>query len=201
MPDQSAREWHFPYRGGRGQHQVAGTTARLSEPQSVRSSLHMSPGSGSPIRLRVHQARAVTTFDDMNLGRTIPALPARDVTQAVAFYADKLGFQVLHHDAGFAVLRRDDAVLHLWQSDDESWTTRFESAASPVNSGAESFLAGTASCRIEVSDVDALFTEMQAAGVLHPISRHGVDATDYGTREFSVLDGDGNLIGFHVWVG
>jgi catechol 2,3-dioxygenase-like lactoylglutathione lyase family enzyme len=136
----------------------------------------------------------------MTLGRTIPALPARDVTQAVAFYADKLAFQVLHHDTGFAVLRRDDAVLHLWQSDDESWTTRSGSAASPVSSGAESFLAGTASCRIEVTDLDGLFTEMQAAGVLHPVSRHGVDETDYGTREFSVLDRDGNLIGFHVWI-
>jgi catechol 2,3-dioxygenase-like lactoylglutathione lyase family enzyme len=136
----------------------------------------------------------------MTLGRTIPALPARDVAQAVAFYTDKLRFQVLHHDSGFAVLRRDEAVLHLWQSDDESWTTRSGGAASPVSSGAESFLAGTASCRIEVTDVDALFTEMQAAGVLHPVSRHGVDETDYGTREFSVLDSDGNLIGFHVWV-
>jgi catechol 2,3-dioxygenase-like lactoylglutathione lyase family enzyme len=48
----------------------------------------------------------------MTLGRTIPALPARDVTQAVSFYADELGFQVLHPDARFAVLRRDEAVLH-----------------------------------------------------------------------------------------
>ena len=136
----------------------------------------------------------------MTLGRTIRAPPARDVAQSVAFYADKLGFEVLHHDTGFAVLRRDDAVLHLWQSDDESWTARPATAASPVRSGAESFLAGPASCRIEVTDVDALYTEMEAAGVLHPVSRRGVDETDYGTREFSVLDRDGNLIGFHVWI-
>jgi catechol 2,3-dioxygenase-like lactoylglutathione lyase family enzyme len=134
----------------------------------------------------------------MTFGRTIPALPVRDVVAAVAFYAEKLGFQVLHQDGGFAVLGRDDAVLHLWESGDEAWRTR-AGAGSPVRSGAESFLAGTASCRIEVTDVDALFDEMQDAGVLHPVSRGGVEDTDFGTREFSVLDLDGNLIGLHVW--
>jgi catechol 2,3-dioxygenase-like lactoylglutathione lyase family enzyme len=135
----------------------------------------------------------------MTLGRTIPALPAHDVAASVTFYRGKLGFEVLHHDGGFAVLRRDDAVLHLWESGDESWTSR-EGDGSPVCSGAESFLAGTASCRIEVTDVDGLYAEMRAAGVLHRVSRDGVEETDFGTREFAVLDLDGNLIGFHTWV-
>lgn len=134
----------------------------------------------------------------MTLGRTIPALPVRDAAAAVTFWTGRLGFHVLHHDGGFAVLRRDDAVVHLWESADESWTDRAP-GGSPVRSGAESFLAGTASCRIEVTDVDALFTEMQAAGVLHPVST-SVETTDFGTREFGVLDLDGNLVGFHVWV-
>lgn len=138
----------------------------------------------------------------MTLGRTIPALPVRDLAAAVTFYGEKLGFHVLHHDGGLAVLRRDDAVLHLWEAGDESWQTRAGAggdAGRPVRSGAESFLAGTASCRIEVTDVDALYDEMSGADVLHPVSRGGVDDTDFGTREFSVLDLDGNLIGFHRW--
>jgi hypothetical protein len=69
----------------------------------------------------------------------------------------------------------------------------------PICSGAESFLAGTASCRIQVSDVDALFAELQSAGVLHDVSRAGVTATDFGTREFSTLDSDGNLLTFFRW--
>jgi hypothetical protein len=64
----------------------------------------------------------------------------------------------------------------------------------PICSGAESCLAGAASCRIEVSDVDALFAELQSAGVLHDVSRAGVSATDFGTREFATLDSDGNLL-------
>jgi ketosteroid isomerase-like protein len=129
------------------------------------------------------------------LGRTIPALPVRRAAEAVPFYRDRLGFEVLHHDGGFAVMRRDEAVLHLWEAGDEGWRER-GSLERPVRSGAESFIAGTASCRIEVERVDDLFDELRAAGVLHPVSRDGVDGTDFGTREFATLDGDGNLLTF-----
>ncbi len=63
----------------------------------------------------------------------------------------------------------------------------------------ESFLAGTASCRIEVGDVDALYAELRAAGVLHPVSAGGLADTDFGTREFAALDCDGNLLTFFRW--
>ena len=70
----------------------------------------------------------------------------------------------------------------------------------PVSTGAESFLAGTASCRIEVEGIDELYEELRAADVLHPVSRDGVDDTDFGTREFATLDLDGNLVTFYLWV-
>ncbi len=133
------------------------------------------------------------------LGRTIPALPVRRAAEAVPFYRDRLGFEVLHHDGGFAVMRRDDAVLHLWEAGDEGWRER-PSIERPVRSGAESFIAGTASCRIEVDGVDELYEELREAGVLHPVSRGGVDETDFGTREFATTDGDGNLLTFYRWV-
>ncbi len=134
------------------------------------------------------------------LGRTIPALPARDVAASVAFYNERLGFETLHHDGGFAVLMRDDAIVHLWESSDEDWRTRADTLERPVCSGAESFLAGTASCRIEVEGIDELYAELQQADILHPVSRDGVDDTDYGTREFATLDPDGNLVTFYLWV-
>jgi catechol 2,3-dioxygenase-like lactoylglutathione lyase family enzyme len=132
--------------------------------------------------------------------RTIPALPVREMVAAVAFYTERFGFEVLHHDGGFAVLRRDEAVLHLWESGDEGWRSRDDFAAEPVRSGAESFIAGTASTRIEVAGVDGLYEELEDAGVLHPVSRDGVDDTDFGTREFATLDQDGNLLSFFRWV-
>jgi hypothetical protein len=130
------------------------------------------------------------------LHATIPALPVRNVGAAVAHYRERFGFDAPHATEGIAVLVRDDAVLHLWGATDEDWRSRNDLGDRPICSGAESFLAGTASCRIEVADIDALFAELEPAGVLHDVSRGGVGATDFGTREFATLDLDGNLLTF-----
>jgi catechol 2,3-dioxygenase-like lactoylglutathione lyase family enzyme len=130
------------------------------------------------------------------LHRTIPALPVRDMDAAVDYYGERFGFEARHQTSGFAVLARDQAVLHLWAASDEGWRTRTGLAERPVMSGAESFLAGTASCRIEVQDVDGLFDELAAAGVLHQVSVDGVTETDFGTREFSTVDLDNNALAF-----
>ena len=95
-------------------------------------------------------------------------------------------------------MSRDDAVLHLWEASDESWRDR-DLLERPVSSGAESFIAGTASCRILVDGVDDLFGELGRGDVLHPVSQEGVAATDFGTREFATLDLDGNLVTFFEW--
>ena len=137
---------------------------------------------------------------DAGMHRTIPALPVREMVAAVAYYRERFGFEVLHHAGGLAVLGRDDAVLHLWEAGDEAWRSRADFATKPVCSGAESFIAGTASARIEVRDVDGLYEELKAANVLHPVSKDGVDDTDFGMREFATLDQDGNLISFFRWV-
>lgn len=135
----------------------------------------------------------------VTLSQTIPALPVRDAQAAVDFYRERLGFDVLHHDGGFAVLARDEAVLHLWEASDESWRGR-DQGDRPVRSGAESFIAGTASCRILVAGVDDLYEELRARDVLHPVSKEGVADTDFGTREFATLDLDCNLVSFFQWV-
>lgn len=119
------------------------------------------------------------------LGRTIPALPVREVAAAVGYYAERFGFATLHEEARFAVIERDDARLHLWQADGRG-------------PGAEAHLAGSASCRIEVDDVDGLHEELRGKGVLHPKAGHLKD-TDFGSREFATLDRDGNLIEFFRW--
>jgi len=137
------------------------------------------------------------------MDRTIPALPVRSASEAVDFYRERLGFDVLHHDGGFAVVGRDEAVVHLWEASDDGWRNRADLIERPVCSGAESFLAGTASFRVRVSsvdDVDRLYEELRAADVLHGVSTDGPTDTDFGTHEFAALDLDGNLIGFFTWV-
>ena len=124
------------------------------------------------------------------------------MTAAVAFYRDRLGFETLHHDGGFAVMCRDEAVVHLWESSDEAWREGLDPER-PVCSGAESFIAGDRELpgqRRQATGVDALYAELSKADVLHPVSKDGVDDTDFGTREFAALDLDGNLIGFFTWV-
>ena len=129
------------------------------------------------------------------LAQTIPALPVADLKRAAEFFGERLGFELLYADEGFAAVGRDEAVIHLWQASDEQWRDTFDPAR-PIGSGAESFLAGTASCRVSVEGVDDLYRELRAQDVLHPVSKAGVTDTEFGTREFATLDLDGNLITF-----
>jgi catechol 2,3-dioxygenase-like lactoylglutathione lyase family enzyme len=104
----------------------------------------------------------------------------------VTFYRDKLGWTVVHQEAGFAIVQRDQVALHLWAAADESWRTR--ASASPV------VIAGTASCRVHVDGIDGLYRSLDPLGIVHPNGR--LRATPWGTREFGILDPDRNLITF-----
>ena len=116
-----------------------------------------------------------------------PALPVRDVARAVAFYGERLGFESPHVDPGFAVMRRDRVEIHLWE------------ANNPSCPGAEPFLAGSASCRVRVTGLPQLYAEFQAQGVVRP---NGALATrPWGVDDFSILDIDGNAIGFDAPTG
>ena len=121
-----------------------------------------------------------------------PAFPVSDIAQAVAFYARALSFSPVAQGPGFALLHRGPVHLHLWLADDTGWQQR--DAGTPLLSGAESFLAGTASCRIEVTEIRSLFDTCTREGIVHPNAplRHA----DHGAMEFAVLDHDGNLITF-----
>ncbi|MGR3435703.1 MAG: bleomycin resistance protein [Shimia sp.] len=121
----------------------------------------------------------------------VPVLPVADVSAAVAFYVSRAAFRDLHAEDGYAVVSRDAVEIHLWRASDETWTHR---EGPPVVSGAESFLAGTASCRVAVSGIETLFAEMKAAGIVHP--NGPLTDKPYGLREFAVLDLDGNHVTF-----
>jgi len=128
----------------------------------------------------------------MKMLRAIPALPVRDMERSVEFYRGKIGLELVHREGGFAILARDAVAIHLWEAADESWRAR--SGSSPVVSGAESFIAGTASCRIGVQGVDELHGRLEPLGILHPNAP--LANKPWGDREFGVLDPDRNLITF-----
>lgn len=135
----------------------------------------------------------------MSFRAAVPALPVRDSAAAAAFYRDRLGFTVRHEDDGFAIVVRGEVEIHLWQASDTGWAARADLVDRPVRSGAESFLAGTASCRLYLDDgvgrgIQEVYRELSAAGVLHPVDTGEPVDTEWGTTEFPVLDLDGNLI-------
>jgi catechol 2,3-dioxygenase-like lactoylglutathione lyase family enzyme len=119
-------------------------------------------------------------------------LPVRDMVRSVEFYRDKIGLPPRHQEDGFAILSRDAIEVHLWQANDESWRTR--KSDKPIISGAESFIAGTASCRIRVEGVEELYDMLRPLGIVHD----NAPLTDqpWGDRDFAILDPDGNLVTF-----
>ena len=116
----------------------------------------------------------------MHLHEAIPARPVRQISESASYYRDMLGFSPIHVEAGFAILKRDAVELHLWAANNETWRSR--SGAARIQSGAESFLAGTASCRVGVTNVDALHAELAPRGVLHP--NGALTLRPWGDRDF-----------------
>lgn len=104
-------------------------------------------------------------------------LPVGDLTRATAHYRD-LGFDVEAYDgdAGYAFAALDDVRLHLAQVVDLDPT------------------ANTSAVYLYVTDADALYARWRQARVAGRLSPP-VD-TEYGLREGSHLDPDGNLLRF-----
>jgi catechol 2,3-dioxygenase-like lactoylglutathione lyase family enzyme len=108
-----------------------------------------------------------------------PILPSRDLEATSAFYA-QLGFERkgLWPDE-YLIVMRGEVGLHFFFSP-----------------GTDPF-ASVAGCYLYVADADALFAEFERLGLPDSgIPRlHGApEDTDYGLREFALVDNDGNLL-------
>jgi hypothetical protein len=133
----------------------------------------------------------------MKLKKSIPALPVLDIKQSCEYYTNKLGFSIRHQEETFAIAVRDEVEIHLWQSCDKSWKWRSVFLAlKPIWTGAETFIAGTASCRIEVQGVEELYEEYKKQGVLHSPDTKVVEQY-WGNREFAAVDNHRNLLTFY----
>ena len=112
----------------------------------------------------------------------VPILPSRDLRETLAFY-ERLGFQ----DNGgpweewnYLIISRGGAELHFWS----------EPSVDPLTT---SF-----GCYLRVADADALHAEWEGVGVPRDETNGSrleppVD-TDYGIREFALIDPSGNLL-------
>jgi catechol 2,3-dioxygenase-like lactoylglutathione lyase family enzyme len=106
-------------------------------------------------------------------------MPSRDLSATADFYS-RLGFE----QAGlwpdeYLIVMRGDVGLHFFFARDTDPRTSI------------------AGCYLYVADVDSLFAEFSRLGLPREgIPRlHGApEDTDYGMREFAVIDPDGNLL-------
>ena len=117
--------------------------------------------------------------------QTQPILGSRNMRRAIAFYTQKLGFQLAFGVSGteeadtehpnYIGYRRDGAELHMqFQYEHEMGITRL---------------------RFLVEDPDTLYAEYRERGV--ECSPSGVQDKAWGTREFALYDPDGNSLTFY----
>jgi catechol 2,3-dioxygenase-like lactoylglutathione lyase family enzyme len=84
-----------------------------------------------------------------------------DVDAAIAFYTERLGFDVeMHPGPGFAALRRGDLRLLLNTPDGPG------GASQPAADGRRPQPGGWARFQLEVDDLDGLAEELRAAGAV-----------------------------------
>jgi catechol 2,3-dioxygenase-like lactoylglutathione lyase family enzyme len=105
-----------------------------------------------------------------------PILASLDIERTVSFYCSSLGFSRVYVEPGaWGIVTRDSVQLHFWPCTDRN-------------------IAQNTACRVYVTDVDGLFAELEPRGVIHPDAR--LETKPWGSREFGVLDPDGNLVTF-----
>ncbi len=100
-----------------------------------------------------------------------PCFSVVDVQRAVSHY-EQLGFSSSYHDESYAFAHRDNLTIHLAHGEQPT--------------------AGPGALYIHVDDADRLAEEWRGAGVevVGPVDQ------DYGKREGSHVDPDGNLLRF-----
>lgn len=135
----------------------------------------------------------VATMSAEQLLAIHPIVGARDLERAIAFYVERLGFELAFDDGNrprnYVGLRRDRIVLHFqFQYEHEMATIRL---------------------RFDVADPDSLLREFQARGAFTDSAAPGGEADaarvalsqpladkPWGTREFGFRDPEGNVLIF-----
>lgn len=116
-------------------------------------------------------------MSDVRFVAATPVLASLDIRQSVDFCVNRLGATAVHVEQGvYGIVALGGVHIHFWACRDRR-------------------IAEATGCRIAVEGVDALFAHCAQQGIVHPNAP--LHDTAWGTREFAVLDGDGNLITFH----
>lgn len=107
-----------------------------------------------------------------------PVLPSSEIGRDVTWYHDNVGFECVHADEMYAVLRRGSLRIHLqWHADTE-----------------DDPLLGGSVIKIFVKDIRPLFDEIVGRGSVRKDQFRS--NTAWGTNEFGLYDLNNNAIFF-----
>ncbi|MCP2635804.1 VOC family protein [Microbacterium sp. HD4P20] len=113
--------------------------------------------------------------------RAVPILLSRDLAETLSFY-ERLGFEnrgAPPEDWGYLIIGRGDAELHF----------TLDTSVDPLRSASM--------CYLYVDDAQSVFVDWRHLVIPDAATGSRIDAptdTDYGMREFAVVDSSGNLI-------
>ena len=103
-----------------------------------------------------------------------PVLPVKDVSKAVDYYINKLGFNLAFSDTtdahGYAGISRDGIEIHLQWHDEIEWVNGLDR---PM-------------LRIYVDNIEALYNAYKTQDVFH--NNNSLKETPWGTKEFAFYD-------------
>lgn len=106
----------------------------------------------------------------------IPVMPSQNIDRDVNWYEKHVGFQLVHKDIMYAVLRRKNIFIHLqWHADT-----------------ADDPLLGGSVIRIFVKNLEPLFKELVKRKTIKP-NKLQLN-TDWKTNEFGFYDLNNNAI-------
>ena len=118
----------------------------------------------------------------------------QDLDRSIAFYRDKLGFQLRRKAEGFADFKSEHVVLALWEAGHIGEHVGI--AESPVDPSVHKVMTALEVARAE--EVDELHATLSANGV----AMHGPpQAYPWNAYAFYFADPDGNLWEIYTWVG
>jgi hypothetical protein len=115
------------------------------------------------------------------INAAVPILPSRNLNETLAFY-ERLGFENRGAPPDvwdYLIIGRDDGEFHFFHAPE----------VDPLTTAA--------GCYVRVADADALFEEWQRDFTDDPETGSRLippSDTDYGMREFAIVDRSGNLV-------
>jgi uncharacterized glyoxalase superfamily protein PhnB len=113
------------------------------------------------------------------LSRIAPEMPAANLREAIGYYVEKLGFELVSGlpDGEYAIVERDGVAIHLFRDSSPDEARRHSGVAAHVF----------------VDEIEALYVELAARGA--EITQ-AIERKPWGNRDFRVRDLFGNELKF-----